>query len=338
MFCFEKAIKIIGASGDRRCEPFENEVLHNDKAKMKKLLISIISLFLINYCLGQNIKLTGTINDCETNQPLPYATIELFSLKTGTITDKNGKFSLEITTNDLIKDSINFSFVGYETTKMSINDFMKTGKTVQLKEKPIELREIKIIPKKYSTEIIGIKDKQPWRMQYANLFSGNKGNYIKNKKGKTGWIKSVSYYIHPDGHPTTPFRVRIYSVGKDKKPAQDILNQNLVVSAKEPGWFTVDVSEYNIPFPENGAFVMMEWINSGDEYYFEKEIPGKGKNGKSEMVKRKYYGQSLGTVSKKGGIVMWGNNLGNEWIPYDFNYKGNYINAMINVEIIYEKL
>lgn len=294
-------------------------------------------MILINYSFGQNAKLTGEIKDYETNQALPYATIEIFSLKTGTITDKNGKFNLEIAPNDLNTDSINFSFIGYETLKMSINDFIEKEKTVKLKEKSIELGEIKIIPKKYSTEIIGIKDKEPWSMQYANLFSGNKGNYIKNKKGKTGWIKSVSYYIHPDGHPTTPFRIRIYNVGNDKKPGQDILNQNLVVSAKESGWFTVDISEFNIPFPENGAFVMMEWINSGDEFYFEKEVPRKGKNGLPEMVKGRYYGQSLGTVSKKGGVVMWGNNLGNEWIPYYFNYKGNYVNAMINTEIIYEK-
>jgi hypothetical protein len=304
---------------------------------MKILLFSIISLILINYCFGQNVDLTGEIIDYKTNQALPYATIEIFNLKSGTITDKNGIFHLEIKPNDLITDSLNFSFVGYETKKMSINDFLKTEKIIKLKEKPIEIGEIKIIPKKYSEIIIGIKDKKPWSKQYSNLFSGNKGNYIKNKKEKTGWIKSVSYYIHPDGNPTTPFRVRIYDVSKDKKPGKDILNHNLVVSAKKSGWFTVDVSEYNIPFPENGAFVMMEWINSGDEYYFEKEVPRKGKNGQPEMVKRKFYGQSLGTVSKKGGVVMWGNNLGYEWAAHDLSNKGNYVNAMINAEIIYEK-
>jgi hypothetical protein len=34
---------------------------------------------------------------------------------------------------------------------------------------------------------------------------------------------------------------------------------------------------------------------------------------------------------------MWGSTLGNEWVLYDFNYKGNYVNAMINAEIAYEK-
>jgi hypothetical protein len=39
---------------------------------------------------------------------------------------------------------------------------------------------------------------------------------------------------------------------------------------------------------------------------------------------------------KKGGIVLWGNTLGNDWIP-SANYKGKYPDAMINVEIQYEK-
>ncbi len=304
---------------------------------MKKIILLIINLTFVNFCFGQSIELKGEIKDFKTGGPLPYATIEIFNLKTGTITDKNGIFHFEITSGNLTYDTINFSYVGYETNKMSIGDFIQSGETITLKEKPVILEEIEVIPKKYSIVNIGIKDKKSLGVQYANVFNGNKGNFIENKKKQTGWIKSVSYYIHPDGYPTTPFRVRIYEVDENKKPGKDILDKNVVVSASGPGWFKVDLSEYNIPFPERGVFVMMEWINSGDKFYFEKEVTVKGKNGQPENVKRKYYGQSLGTVSKKGGVKLWGNSLGNEWIPYDFNYKGKYPNAMINTEIIYEK-
>jgi hypothetical protein len=59
----------------------------------------------------------------------------------------------------------------------------------------------------------------------------------------------------------------------------------------------------------------MEWINSGGEFYFEKDLSIKGKDGQTETIKQKFYGQSLGAVSKKGGVVLWGTTLGNEWIP-----------------------
>jgi hypothetical protein len=304
---------------------------------MKKIVILIINLTFLKLCFGQGAVLKGEIKDFKTGEYLPYATIEIFNLKTGTITDKDGKFNFNITPINLNHDTICFSYVGYETKKMSIDDFIQSSGIIELNDKPVVLGEITVIPKKYSIIIAGIKNKEPLSPQYANLFGANKGNFIENKQKKKGWIKSVSYYIHSDGYPTTPFRVRVYDIDENKKPGKDILNKNVVVSASNPGWFTVELSEYNIPFPSEGVFVMMEWINSGDKYYFEKDVTVKGKNEQTEVVKKKYYGQSLGTVSEKGGVVLWGNNLGNEWIPYDFNYKGKYPNAMINAEIIYEK-
>jgi hypothetical protein len=304
---------------------------------MKKNILILINLTLLNFCYGQSTDLKGEIKDFTTGEPLPYATIEIFNLKTGTIADKNGIFHFEITSKNLSDDTINFSYVGYETAKMSIDDFLKSGKTIKLKGKVIELGEVRVIPKKYLITTVGVKDKSPISMQYSNVFGTNKGNFIKNEKKKEGWFKSVSYYLHQDGFPTAPFRVRIYQIGTDNKPGKDLLNENLVVSAPKTGWFKIDISDYKVPFPKEGAFVTMEWINSGDEFYFEKEISIKDKDGQTKTHQGTYYGQSLGVVSKKGGVVLWSTNLGYEWVPYDFNNKGKYPNAMINAEIIYEK-
>lgn len=306
---------------------------------MKKLLVLISGLILFSFCFAQNVILDGVVFDAVTNQPLQYATIEIISLKTGTITNKNGEFNLELIPNNLESDTIVFSYLGYESEKMTIAGYLNTNNhKVLLKEKPVEIGEVKVIPKKYTTSVLGITDKKSEHLQYANVFGANKGNFIYNNKNKQGWIKSVSYYIHPDGNPTTPFRVRIYAQANNKKPGNDLLPENVVVSAKKPGWYEVDISHFNVLFPIEGAFVMMEWINSGDEFYFVKELQVKGKNGEPDRKEmKKYYGQTLGTVSKKGEVAMWGNTLGNEWIPYDFDYRGNYVNAMIQVEIAFEK-
>lgn len=304
---------------------------------MKKNIFLLINLILSSFCNGQSTNLKGEIKDFITGEPLPYATIEIFNLKTGTIADKNGIFHFETTPQNLVYDTINFSYVGYETAKISIDDFLKSKKTIKLKSKVIELGEVRVIPQKYLITTVGVKDKSPVSMQYSNVFGTNKGNFIKNEKKEEGWFKSVSYYLHQDGFPTAPFRVRVYQIGANNEPEEDLLNENLVVSAPNAGWFKIDISDYKVPFPKEGAFVTMEWINSGEEFYFEKEVVGKDKNGQTKTVRGRYYGQSLGVVSKKGGVVLWGSNLGNEWIPYNFNNNGNYPNAMINAEIIYEK-
>ncbi|NJK86717.1 MAG: hypothetical protein HC906_12835, partial [Bacteroidales bacterium] len=40
---------------------------------------------------------TGTVTDAETNEPLPGVNIQLAGELTGTVTDLNGKYSIEIT-------------------------------------------------------------------------------------------------------------------------------------------------------------------------------------------------------------------------------------------------
>lgn len=303
----------------------------------KKLLLLLFSLITIHFCNGQNIIIDGRIIDDKSNQSLPYATIELFGLNTGTIADINGKFLLEITSKDFKTDTIVFSHIGYEKIRKSIEDFLKSEKIIKLNEQPIVLGEVKVSPKDYLIKVVGVKDKKTNRVQYTGAFGANKGNFLRNKRKEVGMIQSVSYYLHPDGYPNCPFRVRIYEVDKNNRPGKDLLNVNLVVSAQKSGWFKIDISDYKIPFPKEGAFVMMEWINSGEDFYFEKRVTVKGENGQPKTVNRKYYGQTLGTISKKGGVVMWGTTLGNEWIPYDFAFRGNNINSMINAEIAYEK-
>jgi len=115
---------------------------------MKKIILLIINLTLLSFCFGQSIELKGEVKDFTTGMPLPFATIEIFSLKNGTITDKNGVFQFGITPNNLTIDTINFSYVGYETVKMSIGDFIQSGKKIKLEAKSIELGEVMILPKK----------------------------------------------------------------------------------------------------------------------------------------------------------------------------------------------
>ena len=129
--------------------------------------------------------------------------------------------------------------------------------------------------------------------------------------------------------------MRIFSVNQGKNcPGKDVLNENLIVSAQHPGWLTVDLTNYHLQFPVDGIFVVMEWINAGDNYFYEKEMIRRGEKGETTKKMRKFYGQVIGSVLKQPKMCTWGIALGNEWTPYTPFYKG-YINAMIHAEIAY---
>ncbi len=82
---------------------------------------------------------------------------------------------------------------------------------------------------------------------------------------------------------------------------------------------------------------MMEWVYSGDEYYYDHErIRKSADNGSDIHETNRYYGQSLGNLNKQKNDGCWGRGLGSDWIMYEFFYKG-YINVMINAEIAFMK-
>jgi TonB-dependent starch-binding outer membrane protein SusC len=65
----------------------------------------------------QQLKITGTITDASTNEPLPGVNIVVEGTTTGAISDINGKYSIDIPNADAI---LVFSFVGYLPEKMPV--------------------------------------------------------------------------------------------------------------------------------------------------------------------------------------------------------------------------
>jgi hypothetical protein len=302
-----------------------------------KNLISV--LFLLISCLpsfGQDLVIKGRVIDYETLLPLPYATIEIFSLQTGTIADINGDFEIAIDSLVTRNDTMVVSHLGYTKKSILISDYFNgREKLITLKSTYVNLEEVVVLPGKYKTINIGITKRKPDGKQITNVFNSMIGNFIENKRGEDGWVKSVSYYVHPDGKPQTPFRVRIYDFDIEKRcPGKDLLTENVIVSAKGPGWFTIDLSEFNIQFPSNGAYIMMEWINSGQQYFYETEARTLNENGEVIFVTREFYGQTIGSVLNRPEMLTWGKGLGNDWIPFKLHTKG-FINAMINADITY---
>ena len=300
---------------------------------MKACFFALASIFLSvgNYSFGQESLFKGKVIDQQTKQPIIYATIEIKTLKIGTYTDSTGNFSILYKN---LNDTLEFNSLGYEMQKYCIRDLNNSMSIIELEPHIFELKEVVVVPKKVKTIRLGITSKKPWRFQIANIFGGQYGTYIKNEFKKTGYVKAVSFYIAKIGFPNAPFRIRIYA--KDQLndcPGKDLLNESVIVSnTKGEGWFTVDISEYGINFPLDGIYVMMEWVYSGDQYYYDYEHEIKTKDGKSKTRTYHVYGLSLGNVWKQPDEGYWSKGLGDTWNRMNDYYKG-YVDVMINADI-----
>lgn len=294
----------------------------------------IIVLSLGNYGFGQENMLEGRVIDQQSKQPIAYSTVEIKAQKTGTYTDSTGNFSIKI---EDVSDTLEFNSLGYEMHKYPAGDLRDSIVIIELKPHIFELQEVVVVPKKVKTKRLGTIAKKPWRFQVANIFGGQYGTYIKNDIKKTGYVSAVSFYIAEVGFPDAPFRIRLYAKDQENQcPGKDLLNESVIVSNPNgEGWFTVDIADYGIEFPMEGMYVMMEWIYSGDQYYYTFEHEIRSKEGKSEIRTYHVYGLSLGNVWKQPDEGYWARGLGDKWNRMNSYYKG-YVDVMINADIEFQ--
>src|SRR5690606_30435908 len=98
----------------------------------KYILIAGMALCISIVSQAQTITVTGTVKDAATREPLAFCNVTIAGTTTGTSTDTNGKFSLQIDEHSLNAGTLVFSFVGYVTdsVKLSTN---KTQYSIYLK-------------------------------------------------------------------------------------------------------------------------------------------------------------------------------------------------------------
>jgi outer membrane cobalamin receptor len=84
--------------------------------KKNKILLTLSLLFITLFGYTQTGKVAGTIIDGEFVDPLPFANVSIKGTTTGTTTDFDGKYMLELEPGTY---TVIFSYVGYETKEVS---------------------------------------------------------------------------------------------------------------------------------------------------------------------------------------------------------------------------
>lgn len=280
-----------------------------------KVVGIIISFFLTINALCQQ-KVQGRVVENHTGKSIPYVNIVAKNKNYGTMTDSLGHFVIE---KENLNDSSYFIFssLGYYQKLVSLSKLEKQKNIIQLDKKIYTIPEINVCDGKPT--YMGIKSKRSGHGFYMDI--GIQIALYMSTPKKNQKIDEVGFYIRKQGKPMTKFRIRIY--GKDSVkncPGKDLLNENVFAKgSKGNEWVVVNLSKFNIVAPENGFYVSMEWINDGNEYYY-------------NSLGEKSYGQVLGYIKNKN------NENSNTWIKFHYSnwsvFHFNKINAMIWAKLL----
>jgi hypothetical protein len=223
--------------------------------KEKRLCLVLLVVSQISFS-----QIRGVVKDSISGIPIPYATIFIENENTGTTTEIDGSFILDVKEDK----KLIISALGYHVKKTAINN-----ETIFLKPKIIELNEVVIeksknnkqleIGKTNTTKVGFISGEESWinskYFQYDTIY--------KNTK----FISKINFYTKSKVK-NAKFKLRLYNINQDGFPGSDILSEDVIVTVKKGNHKTViDISSHHIVFPKTGFFVGYEILKIESNKY-----------------------------------------------------------------------
>lgn len=235
---------------------------------MKKSLSMIIGLFTI-ISLAQSKEAKGVVIDESTKKPIPYVNISILKSQAGTSSNEDGSYSLEIKESDFNKDII-LTSLGYKDSIIPVKKFINQ-KNILLKATIEELNEV-LISKKFEEKFLVVNQIKKGKIRGLSMVTRNSPYMMalffpyKNDYSQTKNLNSLIIYLNnksffgPKKFPSK-FRVRLFSIGKDGLPDNDLISEGVIVETiTGQKKVELDISKFNLLFPKDGFYVALEWL------------------------------------------------------------------------------
>ncbi|MDX8566398.1 alpha/beta fold hydrolase [Elizabethkingia sp. HX XZB] len=206
----------------------------------------ITLLYLLSISAHAQSVITGTVKN-QDNKTIPYCSIGIKDSKTGTITDGNGNYKLEIPDEAKNKEII-FAAAGYSDKNIPAND-LKTNSNIVMDYKVTNIEAVIMGAKKLKEKIIGQKSR-PF-LTFSKMFDQNvptieQGNIFAVYQ-KTRLVAYNFYIIPSSKFEQITMKLNIYSV-KNNEPDRSLLQENVIYKTSTTGWQKIDLSEYKLNF------------------------------------------------------------------------------------------
>lgn len=256
------------------------------------LKFTLILLIISSTSWSQDLILTGAVKGTN-NEKLAYVNIGIKNKNIGTISDKNGQFSIRIHKENK-SDSLSFSYLGYKNLTFKISDIIQRNiSEFILEEEPMFLDEVTITSKRTKEKKLGTKSYVGFIVGEVRADSSQNNNIRefakKLKIKKPSKLLDLNIALRNVNIGSAKFRVNFYRI-KDDLPFKKIGSRNIIIEKQIiNGWNTFDLRRYDLKF-EEPVFITVEYLPH--EY--------------SEQEPFNYSGQLLGkAISRSSSLGNW---------------------------------
>ncbi len=240
-----------------------------------RIYFSIICLFITLIAYSQVKKVSGNVWNIETNTPLAYVNIGIKDKTVGTVSNNNGVFELLLNEQVTSKDTVYFSYIGFNTERYLVSELHQLKKAILLQPKNTELDEVVI-----SSQKIKLKSKKIGRtskglgLMHSNFYTSYEKDVDDRLSKEMGMalkirrnchIKDLNFNVTNNQFKFLKFRVNIYKI-ENGLPTDLIIQDNIVFEIKDNflGWVKVDLEPYDIQLKKEikEIAVTIQWLES----------------------------------------------------------------------------
>jgi hypothetical protein len=210
----------------------------------------------------ETITISGKVAD-EKGMPLPYVNIGVPEKNAGTLSDPDGSFEITLTAA-LLKDSLYFSSIGFETQKIPIQN--ASGPiTIQLNSSAKMLNEVTIEAKKLKTKIarLGWMGGKDGVLPLDTIQGGGAVALLLEAPANPVYVEKLQVRLMYNSKDTLTLRLHFFDYdsifdcpGKELLAKEILLQEN-----KRFGWLRFDLSKHSIIVNNKKFFVAFEWID-----------------------------------------------------------------------------
>ena len=318
------------------------------RSKFLQLFLGI-TLFLISPTVSAQTVFEGQIFNRTSEAPVPNVNIQLAREKITVTSNAQGYFRIA-SADSVVKDTLIFSSVGYQTFKLLTSAYQKNG-FIFLVPTTTTLEEVSITNEKLKTvrlnkfNLSDIKEDPPGAKTapfppvvtypfsprnrfFAKLFTAPQGNAILTRVelGRRELDKTK----YPDkplvtSHIKTRFLLHVLSVDPKTGAPDTLLFSKIINLTDKALWVELDLRKDNIIINPAEFYIAIEWMhipfNEVIKLFYAPKVRKLNKKGNQVLEDvseyTTLYEPALIEYKKKKPTVSWIRNHENKWQRYD---------------------
>lgn len=239
--------------------------------KVPKMVILIPIFFFSITGFAQISVIHGKVIS-EKNVVLQYVNVGILNKTIGTVTNKNGYFTLFMKEDQISdNDTLHFSMIGFSPKSFPVNEILNNANlNIVLTEKIERIPEAIVVGRKIKTKTKGTKHQvvplytQMAISEYPNQNFGSAIGRSFSINHKNTVLENLKFFVYSN-YDTAVFRINIYSM-KRRKPDKSLLQTSIYkqITGVTKDWIQVDLQKYGI-LVSNDLIVSIEWVDKSEK-------------------------------------------------------------------------